>query len=150
MPEIDRNWPTSAQREDRAILGLSFGGLNSACFGLFAHETFGAIAMQSPALHPVPSIHNAYRESEALPLRIFLSTGTKRDNEASTRRLRDILRDKHYELEYVEVPEGHDWKNWGPLLDDVLRFFFPPIPDTSQKTGLRVLETRGLLFPCSN
>ena len=26
---------------------------------------------------------------------------------------------------YHEVNEGHDWDNWGPLLDDVLHTFFP-------------------------
>jgi enterochelin esterase-like enzyme len=128
VPAIDRDWPTSGKREDRAILGLSFGGLNSACFGLEAHETFGGIAMQSPALHPVPSIYDSWLDREALPLRIFLSTGSANDNEASTRRLRDILRKKGYDLHYVEVPFGHEWKNWQPLLDDVLLFLFARNP----------------------
>lgn len=124
VPTIDRDWPASPRREDRAILGLSFGGLNSACFGLHAHETFGGIAMQSPALHPVPSIHEAWSSSDRLPVRVFLSSGTKGDNEASTRRLQNILKRKGYDMLYLEVPFGHDWKNWRPLLDDVLLFFF--------------------------
>ena len=126
VPEIDRAFPTTADREGRTILGLSFGGLNSACFGLLAHETFGGIAMQSPALHPVPDIHRAWQQMPPRSLRVFLSTGTRRDNEASTRRLREILDDKGYDLHYVEVDEGHTWRNWQPLLDDVARNFFAP------------------------
>ena len=50
--EIDRTYPTRAERDARAILGLSFGGLNSACFGLLAYDDFRGIAMQSPSLLP--------------------------------------------------------------------------------------------------
>jgi len=124
IPSIDAQFPTTARREDRVILGLSFGGLNSACFGLLANESFGGIAMQSPATHPVPQLHVTWRDMPKVDLRIFLSTGTKRDNEASTRSLHRILKDKGYDMEYIEVDEGHDWRNWKPLLDDVALFFF--------------------------
>ncbi len=122
--EIDTCYKTQAERTSRVILGLSFGGLNSACFGLHAHATFEGIAMQSPAMHPVPSLLSAYEDSTRLPLKIFLSSGTKNDNEARTRHLKRILEDKGYQMSYVEVPYGHEWANWKPLLDDVLRYYF--------------------------
>ena len=128
IPRIDRRYGTSTERIDRTILGLSFGGLNSACFALQAHESFGGVAMQSPAMHPVPDLHRRFERRERLPLRIFLSTGTRRDNEESARRLHRILKGKCYDLRYVEVDEGHDWRNWKPLLDDVLTFFYPASP----------------------
>ena len=121
---IDTQYKTKADRTSRTILGLSFGGLNSACFGLHAHPTFEGIAMQSPAMHPVPYIFSAYQDSTRLPLRVFLSSGTQNDNEARTRRLRDILRSKNYEMSYVEVPHGHTWANWKPLIDDVLLYYY--------------------------
>ncbi len=124
IPTIDETFATSAERTGRVILGMSFGGLNAACFGLQAHDSFGGIAMQSPAVHPVPELHDAWAGTERLPLRIFLSSGTVNDNEGSTRRLHKILDDKGYDLHYVEVDQGHDWRNWKPLLDDMLRFFF--------------------------
>jgi enterochelin esterase-like enzyme len=124
VPEIDTELKTNPSREARAILGLSFGGLNAACFGLQAHETFEGIAMQSPAMRPVPSIFADYEESPTLPLNIFLSTGTKQDNEDATRRLKSILEKKGYPLQYIEVPFSHDWRNWKPLLDDILLYFY--------------------------
>ncbi|NND71266.1 MAG: esterase family protein [Rhodothermales bacterium] len=123
VPYIDGQYKTSGDRDDRIMLGLSFGALNSACFGLYAADTFRGIAMQSPALHPVRSILPEYESSEPLDLKIFLSTGTIRDNLEATRRFKIILDKTGAELEYVEVEASHDWNNWAPLIDDILEFY---------------------------
>lgn len=124
IPAIDSAYKTRADRSARTIAGLSFGGLNAACFGLYGHDFMEGIAMQSPATHPVRYIHPAYADSAQLPLRIFLSSGTHRDNEQRTRAFRDILERKGYPMKYIEVPFAHNWDNWGPLLDDLLLFFY--------------------------
>ena len=124
VPAIDDAYQTRREASARVILGLSFGGLNSACFGLYAHDTFEGIAMQSPAMHPVKYIFSAYEDSTRLPIDVFLSSGSQQDNEERTRRLRDILRAKGYPMEYREVPYGHNWNNWKPLIDDVLTYYF--------------------------
>lgn len=124
VPEIEASYPASSRPRDRVMLGLSMGGLNAACFGFHAHETFGGVAMQSPALGRAPELIAEYERSPRLPLKIFLSTGTVRDGEERSRAFRALLERKEYELSYIEVPHGHDWSNWGPLLDDVLVYFF--------------------------
>lgn len=124
IPTIDQTYKTKQDRSARTIAGLSFGGLNSACFGLHAHDVMEGIAMQSPATHPVRTIHQAYKDSVQLPLRIFLSSGDHKDNEARTRTLRDILQEKGYPMKYIEVPFAHNWDNWGPLLDDMLMYYY--------------------------
>ncbi len=124
IPSIDATYKTSANRLGRNILGLSFGGLNSACFGLYAHNTFSGIGMQSPATHPIRTIHSAYSDSTRLPLNIFLSSGDHDDNEAQTRRFRDILIEKGYPIKYLEVEGAHNWDNWKPLLDDFLLYLY--------------------------
>jgi len=124
IPSIDSRYRTRADRTARTIAGLSFGGLNSACFGLYAHDVFEGIAMQSPATHPIRRIHPAYADSSRLPLNIFLSSGDHQDNEAQTRRLRDIFKEKGYRMKYVEVPFAHNWDNWKPLLDDMLLYYY--------------------------
>ena len=80
--------------------------------------------MQSPAMHPVDEIYDWWMARPVADLRIFLSTGARRDNEAMTRHFRSLLEKKGYEVGYVEVDAGHDWENWRPLLDDVLLYFF--------------------------
>lgn len=124
IPTIDGAYKTRADRSARTIAGLSFGALNAACFGLYAHDSFQGIAMQSPATHPVSYIHQAYADSARLPLRIFMSSGDRQDNEARTRAFRDILKSKEYTMKYIEVPFGHTWDNWGPLQDDLLLYFY--------------------------
>lgn len=126
VPTISDAYPVSQRREDRVILGLSFGGLNSACFGLMAHPTFGGIAMQSPATHPVPKLFEVYASEDTRPIKIFLSTGIQNDNLAAARRFKAVLEEKEYEMHYKEVPYGHNWRNWRPLLDDVLTYYFSP------------------------
>ena len=124
IPAIDAAYKTRRDRTARTIAGLSFGGLNSACFGLHAHDVIEGIAMQSPATHPVRTIHQSYQDSVQLPIRIFLSSGDHKDNEARTRTFRDILQAKGYPMKYIEVPFAHNWDNWGPLLDDLLLYYY--------------------------
>ncbi len=125
ISSIDKNYPSSAHRDDRVILGLSFGGRNSACFGLMANDSFAGIAMQSPANSDmVDELRFQYMAAGKLPLKIFLSVGTVNDNTQAGQQLMEALKFQEYDLTYREVDEGHDWDNWGPLLDDVLYTFF--------------------------
>ena len=87
-------------------------------------STFGGIAMQSPAMHPVPKLQELYAKEDTRPIRIFFSIGRTRDNMPAGRRFREILESKGYDMHYREVDGSHNWKNWKPLLDDVLVHFF--------------------------
>lgn len=124
VPLIDESYATSGSANDRALAGISFGAVGAAFGGLKASDTFQWIGCQSPAMHPVPEIYTAYENSEDLPLHFFLSTGTKNDKKADTEHFKQIFDDKDYDFIYREVPEGHSWKNWKPLLDDLLVYFF--------------------------
>lgn len=125
VPRISDDYPVSQWKKDRAVMGLSFGGLNAACFGLMAPSVFGAIGMQSPAIHPVPILRELYEKEETRDIRIFFSLGKIRDNTEVGRDLKRILEAKGYPMHYVEVNASHNWRNWRPLLDDALQYFFP-------------------------
>lgn len=124
VPEIDSKFPTDQSRATRGILGLSFGGLNSMYFALHASDIFGKVGIQSPAPHPCPDIYEDFAKVEKLPIDIFLSTGTVNDKAGATRRLKAILDRKGYQIKYMEVAEGHNWRNWKPMLDDILIYFY--------------------------
>jgi len=124
IPVIEKAYPVQRTREGRSILGVSFGGLNAACFGLLGFDTFSGIAMQSPANHPVENLLPAYENEPTRPIKIFLSTGASRDNSADNRRFRKILKDKGYEMKYMQTDEGHNWDNWRPLIDDVFLYYY--------------------------
>ena len=131
IPTIEQEYPAATNREKRTILGVSFGGLNAACFGLMGHKIFSGIGMHSPAHHPVPGLLPAYEKAPTLPLKIFLSTGEPYDNTRANREFRSLLREKGYELKYIEVPKEHNWDNWKPLIDDVLLYFYKPMGESS-------------------
>ncbi len=125
IPHVDNLFPTSHDRKDRVILGLSFGGLNSACFGIMAHPSFQGIAMQSPAGDKhIRLASKLYATEDKKPIKIYMSVGTRNDNTSAGRLLKRTLKKKGYDLTYKEVAKGHSWDNWRPLLDDILKNFF--------------------------
>jgi enterochelin esterase-like enzyme len=125
VPVISRDYTVSANRQDRVIAGVSFGGLNAACFGLMVPDTFAGIGMHSPANSKhLKLLTELYEKQEALPLKMFFSTGTKNDNTRAARRFHTTLQEKGYPVNYIEVPFGHNWENWRPLVDDLLMTFF--------------------------
>ena len=125
VPLIDRTYPTSSLREDRVILGVSFGGFNAGCFGLMATPYFGGIAMNSPAHGEfVRYLKRQYEKFEKKNLKIYLSVGSNKDNRRPVRQLKKALDKKGYDLTYSQNFHGHNWDNWKPLLPEVLTTFF--------------------------
>ena len=124
VPAITREYGTSQDREERLIMGMSFGGLNAACFAVLIPDVFGNAAMQSPASDKhLKVVGNVYKETNFSPVKMFMSVGTRNDNTSAGRKFHKILTKKGYDVTYVEVPYGHGWDNWRPLLDDVLIWF---------------------------
>jgi enterochelin esterase-like enzyme len=124
IPTVEQEFPVVKDRSGRTIMGLSFGGTNAACFGAMGYDFFSGIAMQSPANHPVPKLLPVYQALPTLPIKVFLSTGVPNDNTQANRYFHSVLKDKNYDMKYIEVREGHNWRNWGPLIDDVLLHFY--------------------------
>jgi len=124
VPAITREYGASQKREDRLIMGMSFGGLNAACFGVLIPGVFGNVAMQSPASDKhLKVVGNVYKETNFTPVKMFMSVGTRNDNTSAGRKFHRILTKKGYDVTYVEVPFGHGWDNWRPLLNEVLIWF---------------------------
>jgi len=125
IPTISKDQPVSLLRDDRVILGVSFGGLNSACFGLMLSKLFSGIAMQSPASGDhLEVVRELYEQRDAQPIKVFLSVGTRNDNTKAVKRFKETLEGKGYDLTFIKVRGEHNWENWDGLLDDVLLTFF--------------------------
>jgi len=124
IPAVTKNYKVSNERTDRVILGVSFGGLNSGCFGIMANDVFEGIAMQSPAMHPVPSLQKAYELEAKRPIKIYLSAGDEGEITRRTLKLKRTLEKKGYPVFLKRSKEGHNWRNWRPHLDDILIYFF--------------------------
>ncbi|KPV95880.1 Enterochelin esterase [Pseudoalteromonas sp. P1-9] len=125
LPQIQRDYPSSKKREDNVIMGVSFGGLNAACFGLMIDDYFGGLAMFSPAnTEMLKVIRKSYNKAKPQSARVFINFGTKNDNILAGRRFKESLEKLNFDVHYFENNEGHNWKNWQPLLDDMLNVFF--------------------------
>ena len=127
LPVISENYPVSTLREDRVILGVSFGGFNAGCFGLMATPYFGGIAMNSPAhAQFVRYLQKQYKKFTKKNLKIYMSVGNAQDNREAVSSFRRTLKRKGYDVTYAQSHHGHNWKNWRPLLPDILKVFFTP------------------------
>jgi len=125
LPQIDQTYATSGLREDRVVLGVSFGGFNAGCFGLMATPYFSGIAMNSPAHSQfVRYLKRQYNRFEKKNLKIYLSVGSDADNRKAVRSFRNTLNKKGYDLTYRQTYHDHNWDNWTPLLPEVLSTFF--------------------------
>ncbi len=124
MPEISRKWTGGDPETHRGIMGVSFGAINAACFGMLMPGAFQVLIMQSPASDKhLDVINNIYQERPKNPSSIFISHGGPQDNEAAARRFVATLKEKGYPVRHLSNDGGHDWDNWRPLLDDSLRAF---------------------------
>lgn len=124
IKEIEQNYNVSKDPHKRVMMGLSFGGLNAGCFGLLSHHTFRNIVMQSPAMHPIPNLLETYRESPPPPLNVYISTGTINDGEKQTQRFKRMLKQTGHKVRYKSTRQGHNWRNWRPMLDNILLYYF--------------------------
>jgi len=122
VPTIDANYKTSNNANDRAILGTSYGGWNAGYFGVTRSDRFHLIGIHSPAFDA--NVINDYKNSEQLPLKIFMSTGVIYDTQDKARAMKLVLDEKEYPLNYIEVNEGHSWGNWRALIKEPLVYFF--------------------------
>lgn len=140
VPRIDSLYRTNPLPSARAILGTSLGGINSAYFGIAAPETFGLIAIQSPAFWYRPQILTMYQDSARRPIRISMTLGTFFDGQNEARQMRDILRSKAYQLYYREVPQGHSWGQWRGLIDEALIYFFGVKSSAPKEQGAKPIR----------
>lgn len=126
LPSLYAAYPINVDREETGILGVSFGGLNAACFGLLASNRFHRIGMHSPAsAKHLRLVSGLYQKQDTLPLRVFMSSGTVNDNLRAARRFRDVLERQGNDVTYVKNKgRAHNWENWRDLLDDALLALF--------------------------
>lgn len=119
------------------VVGASRGGLAAAHLGFKHPELFGHVLAQSGAFSWKPEgesefnwLPRQYTASPRLPLRFYLEAGLfetaietdfggEQNFLAVSRRMRDVLRARGYEVHYREFSGGHNPMNWD-LADGLL------------------------------
>lgn len=120
VPEIDKRYRTVANRDGRALIGASLGGVTSLWAAMKYPQVFSRVGAQSASFW----IDNSRVEKELEKLdpavnnfKFYLDDGTLEGVEDS-RRVNVLLRGKGFDVRYVEGESGHNWTSWRDRLAD--------------------------------
>ena len=118
---IDKTYRTQANKQGRAIAGLSMGGYHSMHISKQYPDMFDYVGLFSAAIMPNKDVKSPiYDNLEAKlktqfakkPALYYIAIGDKDFLFQANSDYRKMLDEKGYKYEYYETGEGHIWKNW--------------------------------------
>ena len=114
LPRVESEYRVSKDRNDRAITGLSMGGLESLQIGLTHTGQFAWIGGFSSAVHNLDyekALSSLDPKSANLHL-LWIACGTEDALIKPNRRLVDFLKTKDMPVTQIETPGLHTWMVW--------------------------------------
>lgn len=133
LPEVNKKYPLSKEGKDRAICGISSGGI---CAWTAAWERPGEFSKVLSHVGSFTNIRGGHvyasliRKSPPRPIRIFLQDGAKDlDNEhgnwpLANQEMAASLKFKKYDHRFEFGTEGHNGKHGGAILPESLRWLW--------------------------
>ena len=124
VPFVDARYRTRAEREGRALMGASLGGVISVWTALKYGDVFARVAGQSTAFQidderVVTALAGLCEmQGNARSLRFYFDVGQLESIWKVNRRVRVMLAGKGYRVAYREAAAGHNWTNWRDQLAD--------------------------------
>ncbi len=113
LPRVEAEYRVSKKREDRAIAGLSMGGLESLSIGLNNTDKFAYVGGFSSAAGSVDQTKLAGLTPATANLRLlWIACGTEDHLLEPNRQLIAFLKGKGMPVTAVETPGMHDWMVW--------------------------------------
>jgi enterochelin esterase-like enzyme len=138
IPFIEKTWPVKADRESRALAGLSMGGGQSLNFGLGNLDTFAWVGGFSSAPNtrpPADLIKDPAEAARKLRL-LYVACGDKDNLFRISEGVHKMLDEKKVPHVYNVIPGGqHDFKVWKSDLYHFAQLVFrepaqeKPLPD---------------------
>jgi enterochelin esterase family protein len=136
IPFIEKNYRVIADRENRAIAGLSMGGgqafytglRNTGTFssiGVFSSGIFGGIAGANfDAEKQIPGILTK-SDSFNKNLKLFyLSVGEQDPRFEYTKKAVTTFRENHLKVTFSSFPGAHEWQTWRKSLHEFASLLF--------------------------
>lgn len=127
IPFIESKYPVIADRENRAIAGLSMGGGQSLNFGLGNLDVFawvGGFSSAPNTKQPQELVPNPEETKKQLKL-LFISCGDKDGLISFSKRTHDYLDENNIDHYYYVIPDGqHDFKVWKDSLYNFTQLLF--------------------------
>lgn len=119
LPRVESEYHVSRDQKDRAIAGLSMGGLESLTIGLSHPKQFAWVGGFSSALRHMDDakeltrLNTAMRsEKTVFPQFLWMSCGTEEELLAPNRKFEAWLKGQEIPVTVVETPGLHTWMVW--------------------------------------
>jgi len=120
LPQVESDYRVSKKRDERAITGLSMGGLESLSIGLMHPEMFGWVGGFSSALGHGDEKRLAALNGKSLNLHLlWIACGTEDHLIEPNRKLVEWLKSKDAPVTVVATPVMNSWMVWR---DNLARF----------------------------
>jgi enterochelin esterase-like enzyme len=135
IPLIDGKYRTLANRENRAIIGFSMGGMQAGRFGLGHLDTFSYVGIMSAGLignpasaaagpDPIaPLAANPAAVNKQLKL-LWMACGVEDAAMAGARGTHEALQKAGIQHVFLETEGAHHWRVWRRYLRDVAPLLF--------------------------
>jgi enterochelin esterase-like enzyme len=128
LPRVEAEYHVSKDRNDRAIAGLSMGGLESLETGLSHTDKFAWVGGFSSA------VHNLNYEGQLASLNpktadlrlLWVACGTEDSLIEPNRRFVEFLKSKNMQVKQIETPGYHTWMVWRDNLSQFAPLLFQP------------------------
>jgi enterochelin esterase family protein len=114
LPRVESGYRVSKDRKDRAIAGLSMGGLESLEIGLTHTDQFAWVGGFSSALSNVDytqKLASLDPKTANLSL-LWIACGTEDSLIEPNRKLVSFLKTKEMSVTQIETPGLHTWQIW--------------------------------------
>lgn len=130
---VDKTYRTQANKQGRAIAGLSMGGFHSKFISLNNPDTFNYVGLFSAALGVTDTgISPIYQNEDAKlkaqfakkPALYWIGIGKTDFLFTANKDYRKLLDDKGYRYTYMETEGGHIWRNWRIYLTEFVPLLF--------------------------
>ncbi|MBS1821427.1 MAG: esterase [Acidobacteria bacterium] len=114
MPRVEAEYNISRKREDRAIAGLSMGGLESLTTGLTHTDKFAYIGGFSAAINAEAAASglDALNPKAADLKLLWIACGVDDDLMPANRQFAAWLKTKDMPVTAIETPGRHTWQVW--------------------------------------
>ena len=146
MPQVEKDYNATKDRNQRAIAGLSMGGAESVYVGLNNLDRFAYIASFSGAFVMYPGVGGGGRGAQAPPVdaavwaknfpaldaklnsqikMLWIACGTADGLIGINRQFKDWLKTKNVKFTETEIPDvGHVWPLWRQNLAEIAQQIF--------------------------
>jgi enterochelin esterase-like enzyme len=126
LPRVESDYHVSKDRNDRAIAGLSMGGLESLEIGLTHPDKFAWVGGFSSAVHNLnyaDKLASLNPKTADLHL-LWVACGTEDSLVEPNRKLIGFLKGKNMPVQQIETPGYHTWMVWRDNLSQFTPLLF--------------------------